>query len=200
MTEKTEAVLTKLLAKISFQSKSKSKSTSRAQPISQKSFYSCVALGICCMCMLQCGHLSSPVLPEIIEFGGNQEGNVAAISHVNFGRIYTEMCHMESFGSPRYLVDQSAAEWGEQKRFPWRKRTSHYSLLYRKGRNLIVVTSMALLFVLLCCCKGLLGTSSDSLRVGRAVLQSMEVWEEWKVSLGFTISSHGFEPPREGGW
>lgn len=45
---------------------------------------------------------------------------------------------------------------------------------------------MALLFVLLCCSKELLGTSGDSLRVGRAVLQSMEVWEE--VSLGFTVS------------
>lgn len=51
---------------------------------------------------------------------------------------------------------------------------------------------MALLFVLLCCCKGLLGTSGNSLRVGRAMLQSMGVWEEWKeVSLGFTVSTHG---------
>lgn len=69
---------------------------------------------------------------------------------------------------------------------------SHYSLLYSEGRNLILVSAVALLFVLLCCCKGLLGTSGNSLRVGRAMLQSMGVWEEWKeVSLGFTVSTHG---------
>lgn len=35
---------------------------------------------------------------------------MAVISHINFGRVYTEMCHIESFGSPRYLVDICATE------------------------------------------------------------------------------------------
>lgn len=60
------------------------------------------------------------------------------------------------------------------------------------------VTSMALLFVLLC--EESLGTSGDSLRVGGAVLQAVEVWEEWKeVSLRFTLSSHGCAAPCDSG-
>lgn len=55
------------------------------------------------------------------------------------------------------------------------------------------VTSMALLFVLLC--EESLGTSGDSLRVGGAVLQAVEVWESgrrsaWALPCPLTAVQH----------
>lgn len=129
---------------------------------------------------------------------------MAAISHVNFGAVYTEMYHIEASGSLRYPVDASAAEWGEQKSFPcyWHGENIPLSNVWCTVKEGIWFSwlVLALLFILLCICKGLLGTSGDLITVRRAMhAVKGDGWEEYKeVSPGFTVSLRtGFSVPRD---